>query len=387
MIGMLRMKTNKIMAVILEKSEDGKTPSVAKKDFEPALKKQCKTYKAFYYDEYLKDESCKFKITPGKSLKDLQADVHLMAEEFKPDIIFFNIIKDEFNTKLLNELKRHYTTINWFSDDEWRWHNFGRDYCWNFTYVITTSSHAFKNYKAIGYNNVLLHSWGSSKFIKKIKKNKMYVFDVMFIGGWSKEREELITYLKDNDINVECYGSGWANGSISQDDMEKYIYRSKINLNLSNSTFTLNDKIVSFGLKIYLKSKILTYFLALGYLWLKKDTKKDKFHKEFHNKIRYFKTRAAIKTSEQVKARHFEIPAFGGFQLSYSCSDIEYIFIDEKENIVLFIDKEDCLKKIKYYLIHDKEREEIAMRGWEYCKEYYNYDSIFGSIIKEVSQK
>lgn len=379
------MKVNKILSVILEKGEDGKTPSVAKKDFEPALKNLCNEYKAFYYDDYLKDESCKFKITKGKNLKDLQTDVYLITEKFKPDIIFFNIVKDEFNFKLLNELKKKYTTVNWFADDEWRWENFSKDYCKMFTYIITTSSQAVSKYKNINYNNVILESWGSSKFIDKIEKKIKYVHDVTFIGGWSKERGEIVNYLKEHNIKIECYGYGWPNGLISQEKMEELIYRSRINLNLSNSTFTLKNKIFDKILKIIYQNKILSYICANLYLWKNKNRKKDKYHKEFHNKIRYFKSRAAIKISEQVKARNFEIPAFGGFQLSYYCKDIDIIF-NNGIDIVLFNNKEDCLNKIKYYLNFFEERKNIVKNGYNRCKKYYNYNDIFKRIINEVKK-
>jgi len=369
------MKVNKILGIFLEKSEDGKSYSIAAKDFEPALKNCCKEYMGFNYDKYLQD-----------NLSKLQKDILIVAEHFNPDIIFFNIIKDEISPDTLNKLKLKYKTINWFSDDEWRWEGFSSYYCKYFTYCITTSKKALNKYKKIKYNNITLSSWGINKSKEEIEEHIDYLYDVSFIGTYSKEREKIINFLKQNDIKVICFGKGWKNGTISENKMKDVIYRSKINLNLSNSTFSFKDKIINIILKLSYNNIILSHIFSNIYLYINKDRRIDRFNKNFHNKIRYYRVRAALKVNEQIKARHFEIPANGGCQLSYNIKDIKDFFIPYKE-IALFKDEKDCLYKINYLLYNDYERMALVREGHLKVRYKYSYDNIFNNIIGEVLNK
>lgn len=60
--------------------------------------------------------------------------------------------------------------------------------------------------------------------------------------------------------------------------------------------------------------------------------------------------------------RCFEIPAAGAFLICPYTEDMASMFENGKEAI-LFKDKEEFVDKIKYYLIHAEERDEIAKAG------------------------
>lgn len=62
--------------------------------------------------------------------------------------------------------------------------------------------------------------------------------------------------------------------------------------------------------------------------------------------------------------RCFEIPAAGTMMLSEYTDDLASMFEEDKE-IVFFRSKEELVDKIKYYLSHDEEREQIAKAGRE----------------------
>jgi hypothetical protein len=57
------------------------------------------------------------------------------------------------------------------------------------------------------------------------------------------------------------------------------------------------------------------------------------------------------------------------------------VFFEENKEIVLYDNKREALKKIKYYLKNDKEREEIAKNGYEKVKKYYTSKNIVNYII------
>jgi len=62
--------------------------------------------------------------------------------------------------------------------------------------------------------------------------------------------------------------------------------------------------------------------------------------------------------------RNFEIPATGAFMLSEYSDDLATLFVEGKE-AEFFRSKQEMLDKIKYYLSHDFERQDIARRGRE----------------------
>jgi spore maturation protein CgeB len=70
------------------------------------------------------------------------------------------------------------------------------------------------------------------------------------------------------------------------------------------------------------------------------------------------------KDREQIKARHFEIAGCGGFQLTYYCEDLERHFVIGDE-VAVYLDPDDLVDKVRFYLAHDEERERIAAAGYE----------------------
>lgn len=62
--------------------------------------------------------------------------------------------------------------------------------------------------------------------------------------------------------------------------------------------------------------------------------------------------------------RCFEIPAAGAFLFCPYTGDLAEMFEENKE-IVFYRDKQDFVEKIRYYLVHEEEREKIAQAGRE----------------------
>src|SRR5690606_29180250 len=110
-------------------------------------------------------------------------------------------------------------------------------------------------------------------------------------GQYHPHRAWYFRQLKKAGIDVNAWGYGWPNGRISFNDMIDVFNHSKINLNMSNC--------VSWDLRYLLSSPNAI-----------KDTL---------NSLRL----ADSKTREMVKARHFEINACGGFQLTYYVEGLE----------------------------------------------------------------
>jgi len=376
-----KMKTKlKIMGVFLEYDLGSKTnDSFWKTECEPTLKKLSSKYQSFYYDDYLDD------------LDKLEVDLICAANKFRPDIIFF-MIKDEFSFRLLDYLKEICKTVNISYDDQWRFDSFTKYIASHFSYLVSSDNLSGEKLEKLGLkNNVLTHIILKRDIRTKYDKDIKYKYNVSFIGGKSEPRQKLINFLKNNGIKVNCFGAGWDNGRISNDEMDDIIYKSKINLNTSNSLNNNLRFIIQYNALKLIHSNIITgYIFGKLYLLLNcilreyhNDGQREYFNKNIHTTRSFFKLRTALKMNEQAKTRHLEIPSQCGFQLSFYDQNVEYFFEDKKE-IAMYKDWDDLVKKIKYYLDHDKEREKIKLNAYKKVVNQYQNKIVFNDIITRV---
>jgi len=309
--------------------------SLEYKGFYSALKELSDKVYPFWYDEYLSRKET------------LQKALIKFVDGIKPDILFFVLYKDEFEFTTLDYLKSRYITINWFCDDHWRFENFTKYYAPHFSYAVTTDKFSLDKYKQIGYKNVILSQWASFGFTKNINFDKAkYKYDISFIGGISGYRKWLIDQLKKKGIKVECFGYGWKNGRVTFEEMTNIFKTSKINLNISNS--------VNYDIR-YVFSSLRSI-------------------KEFLTKK---------KRTEQIKARNFEIPAFGGFQLTNYAPFLEDYFKIGSE-VVIYTSLENLLLQIRYYLENEPDRRKIMINGYNRAINEHTYLSRLKRLFKNI---
>ncbi len=133
-----------------------------------------------------------------------------------------------------------------------------------------------------------------------------YVHDVSFVGGKYGWRPYFINMLKKNGIKVACFGNGWENGPLSDDDMVKLYSRSRINLGFS----------------------------GVGH----------------------------SKELMCLKGRDFEVPMSGGLYLTQDNPELSLVYDIGKE-IVTYKDASDCVNKIKWLLANPDKAEKIRKSG------------------------
>ncbi len=235
-----------------------------------------------------------------------------IIEREKPDYIFFWLIADEYTLETLAHIKERFPkiiTINLFGDDDINYGIYSRYYKDLFNCCLICQPRFLKNYIKGGNKN--------SYFIFTIPNPSVFIpldipkeLDVTFIGYPKSDRYELIKYLLKNGIKISIFGNGWWNykdirkiygGPLNFHDMVKVINKSKINLSFSKN----------------------------------------------HNNIPH------------IKGRLLETGLCKSFSLIEYCEDYKDYF-KENDEIVMFKTKEELLKKIKYYLINNKERNRIA---------------------------
>lgn len=318
----------KIVSVLLHYDYGKKSSgeSLEAVGFYPALNKISDETYPFWYDEYLDKK------------EDLQKKLIEFVDTIKPDIVFFILMKEEFSFETLDYLKSKYITINWFCDDQWRFESFTKYYAPHFTYAITTDKFALSKYRDINYNNVILSQWAPVGYIENFDLESIeYKYDVSFIGRVSGYRKWIIKQLLKKGIKVECFGYGWKNGRVTYEDMKEIFKTSKINLNISNSVSNSS----SYDIR-YIFSNLT----------------------DIRSFYEFVKTKKRV---EQIKARNFEIPAFGGFQLTNYVPSLEFFF-EIGTDVAIYTSIEDLILQINYYLENEDERKKIMINGYNSVK-------------------
>jgi len=284
-----------------------------------------------------------------------------IAYQERPDLCFFFLFNDEFKEETIKQISKNFLTINWFADDHWRFDIYSKYYAPLFKWIVTTDSKAPAKYYRIGYKNVIKSQWACNHFLyKPLALEKIY--DVTFIGQSHGNRKEIIRKIKQKGIDIKCWGSGWPEGRVSQKEMIKIFSKSKININLSNSSGVINWKTPA---KIFLK--------------------------RYNNSIKFcepkewasnFKSILGAQR-EQIKGRNFEIPGCNGFLLTNNADNLTDYYEDGKE-IIIYNNVDDLIKKINYYLINNKEREIIANMGYQRTLTEHTYEKRFNEILKAI---
>ena len=281
------------------------------------------------------------------SYEDLQISIINKADEIKPDMIFFILQLNQISKSTLATLKDNHFIVNWFGDDQWRWNDFTSKYANFFDVCITTDKFSIDKYKQLGQKNIIRSQWASLK--SEIEyKNIEYKYDVSFTGGANTFRKWFVKELEKRGIKVHCFGDRWQNGRVSYEEMESIFATSKINLNISNST-----------------QYDIRYLLA--------------------NPKNILNTLRSAKNVSQTKARIFEIPVQGGFELTEYVPSLEdYFNIGDEISCYRDIDEAELL--IKYYLSHDKEREMIKQNGVEKARKEHTFKNRIINFMNEIEK-
>ena len=152
-----------------------------------------------------------------------------------------------------------------------------------------------------------------------------FEFDITFIGGKYGWRPILIEKLRGRGINVICFGNGWENGKLCDEEM----------------------------VKLYSKSRINLGFAGVGY----------------------------SKKLMCLKGRDFEVPMSGGLYLTQDNLELSLVYQVEKE-IVTYKNEKDCAEKIRWFLENTTEADEIRRAGRKRALRDHNWEKRFEDVFR-----
>jgi spore maturation protein CgeB len=335
---MPRTWNKKVLAVLMQWEYCDRSRGVSgdKLIFFDVISKLAPGAEAFWYDDYIHD------------LPELRRKLLEKAEAVKPDLIYWMSFTDQLDPATLDKLKAICPTSAWFGDDTWRFDSYSSKLAPHFTYPLTTDMFSVEKYRKLGVEPILTQ-WAGHKFgpdqIPKPAGSK-FKYEVSFVGGYNYVRGWFIKTLAKKGIDVECFGHGWPNGLVSFEEMENIFNNSRISLNLSNS--------VPHDIRCVLASPLnLAYYLR------------------------------GKKNSEQIKARNFEIPLAGGFQLTNYAPGLER-YLEIGKEVTVFTTPEDCSDQIRYYLANDAERTVIAAAGHARAVKEHTYLARMEAVFSKI---
>lgn len=306
-----------IVAVLLQwdYGQQARGESLEKACFLPALQDTVERVEVLWCDDLLHDREA------------LQRSLLELVNRLHPDLVFFIPLAEEFPTTFIRELTLKTPTFAWFGDDQWRFDSYTSRYAPCFTHVSTTDPCSLQKYAAIGIQP-LLTQWAAQQFAgwsDTPEVGETYRYDVSFVGGANAYRRWFVGYLAAHGIHVECFGAGWDNGRVDFSGMLDIFRTSRINLNISNSVNS-DIRFVLGGLK---------------------------------NFVSYLRSPKRV---EQIKARNFEIPLAGGFQLSNYVPGLEQ-YLSIGQDVAIYSTPDDCISQIQHFLVDAQAREQITVSG------------------------
>jgi spore maturation protein CgeB len=278
------------------------------------------------------------------------------VKEYLPDIVFFVPHTDQFISEIVDEIGRHAITLSYFFDDMWRI-EYSRFWARHFNFVTTSDVNGLRKFRDAGLTNVIYSPFACNTDVY-CKRNLPKLYDVTFVGQYHPYREWYINNLRRAGIDVSVWGAGWPSSMINLEDMINIFNQSRINLNLSNCiSWDIRYLITPFR---PIKSTLRAWRQGMHAI-----------------------SRTDMKTVEQVKGRHFEINACGGFQLSYYVEGLDRMY-SIGEEIAIYASPEELVEKIRYYLKHEDEREAIAQRGYERTLRDHTMEERFQHIFGQL---
>lgn len=278
------------------------------------------------------------------SKAEMNSKLLALVQATRPDLAMFSLYTDQFDPATVKQLSSYTRTLSFFHDDTWRV-EFSQFWARQFDFFTTPDFDGERKYAALGIPNAIHFAFGSNQNLYR-KTADIKKYDVTFVGGWHPYREWLIKRLRKTGIDVKTAGYRWPSGMASHEQMVTLFNESRINLNMSNST-TWDAR--------YLVSS----------------------PRALANRLR------SSKTIEQLKARHFEINGCGAFQLSYYVEGLETYYEIGKE-IAIYVDPDDLLAKVKFYLAEDKLRESIALAGYKRTLSDHTFVDRFAKVFARM---
>lgn len=252
-------------------------------------------------------------------------------------------------------------TVNWYCNASYQFH-LVEEIAPAYDYCLVPEEFRLADYKRIGANPIHCQEAANPNIYKPY--DVPVEFDVTFVGQKYGERPVYIRYLLDRGIDVRVWGPYWQGGSRNILRWRLVASRIKRFLIGSEPLFPVKIPPERCGpplddeelIKMYSRSRINLGFSSVA------------------------DTTTGIK---QVRLRDFEVPMSGGFYMVEYMPELKEFFEIGRE-VVCYHDKKDLAEKVKYYLTHDTEREQIRQAGMRRARRDHTWHRRFQDCFSQM---
>ena len=255
------------------------------------------------------------------------------VEETSPDIVFCVLMQYEVWIETLRLIRKSGSLlVNWSTDDSWKYAMFSRLIGPEFDLYATTYPNVLECYRHDGINNVYLSQWAASAeaLVSPIPADKCR-YPVSFVGAAYGNRLAMVDALRQEGIDVACFGHGWPAGPVEAKQISEIVRESQVSLNFSEGS----------------------------------------------------RGGRRGRADRQIKARVFEVPGFGGCLVTEKAPNLDQFF-HIGEEILTFEGGDELVGTVKSLLAHPEQRDAIARRGLERVNKEHTYDRRFDELFREL---
>ena len=262
-------------------------------------------------------------------------DKYLMAmydrflEEVEECDVFYNSVGFNFHPEFIENIPQF--TVFGCNDDPESSEVLSKPVATSYDMCAIGNIAEIDTYKSWGVKNVewqpmgiLSQLYNPNLTYEKILHGDRDIDLSMIIDKLSRPRRERMIAIDKAFPDAHFYGRGWKRGYLPQGKEVELLQRSKIGINIHNSTGPINSRL---------------YYL----------------------------------------------PANGVLQICDNKSHLGKVFELNKE-VLGFNDIEECISLCQYYLHHDEERRLIAANGWRKAISDYNENAVFQRLINNVQK-
>lgn len=290
-------------------------------------------------------------------------------------------------------------TVNWYCNGSYQLY-LAAEISPHYDWCLVPEKFRLKDYRAMGAHPIYCQEAANPNIYKPY--DLPVEFDVTFIGQAYGERPAYIKHLLDQDIDVKVWGTRWrefyAEMSLPHREAEDYAQISsrevlrkagrlltqdgrrtaarRLKQALSGNNIALSAESPHSAPNISLPPAILGDPLP--------DEEMIQMYSRTKINLGFSTCGNTHETSErivQIRLRDFEVPMSGGFYMVEYMEELEEFF-DIGREIVCYTGPEDLADKIKYYLSHDSERENIRRNGHERCLRDHTWHKRFEAAFR-----
>jgi hypothetical protein len=262
-------------------------------------------------------------------------------------------------------------TVNWYCNGAHQFH-LVEEIAPAYEYCLVPEKFRLEDYRRIGARPIYCQEAANPNVYRPYALPVEY--DAVFVGQCYGDRPEILGYLWDHRIEAHVWGPGWAarENASAAGRPEQCSFRARLarwtgirkrsgkdRFHGANPNFRHPPVSDEEMIRLYSKGRIVLGFSSCG------------------------ETHRGGERILQVRLRDFEVPMSGGFYLVEHVEELEEFFEPMKE-IVFYHDRHDLLDKIRYYLAHESEREEIRRAGHRRARRDHTWHRRFEGAFRQM---